>query len=102
MFAKQPRTLQRVTIYPTRAVELCRVMWREIEALYRTIHQVDSVKMVLVDLDDTLWRGILAESGSTDLEGWPIGLIEALVFLKRRGVILGIVSKNSEDRIVEL
>src|SRR5262249_15620249 len=32
-------------------------------------------------------------------EGWPIGLAEALVYLKNRGVLLAIASKNEESRI---
>ena len=77
-------------------------VWFELDAMYRSIAQVDMVKMVLVDLDDTLWRGLLAETGSTDIEGWPLGFVEALAYLKQRGMILGIVSKNTEERIVEL
>ncbi len=88
--------------YPSRIDTFASLLWREVEAMYRSIQQVDSVKMVLVDLDDTLWRGVLAETGGTEIEGWPVGLAEALMFLRRRGVILGIVSKNSEDRIREL
>ncbi|MGQ2989941.1 HAD-IIIC family phosphatase [Brevundimonas sp.] len=88
--------------YPTQPYRFVQMIWREIEAMYRSIHQVDMVKMVLVDLDDTLWRGVLADNGSTDLEGWPLAFAEALLFLKQRGVILGIVSKNTEDRIKEL
>src|SRR5438045_5788726 len=30
--------------------------------------------------------------------GWPLGLAEGLLFLKKRGILLGIVSKNDEDR----
>src|SRR5205085_3701358 len=58
-----------------------------------------------VDLDDTLWRGVAAEQAEqTELyglprEGWPLGFIEALMFLKQRGVLLGIVSKNDEARV---
>lgn len=88
--------------YPSRLPEIMRVVGRELEAMLRTVRQVDSVKLVLIDLDDTLWRGVLAESGSTDIEGWPLGFAEALLHLKRRGVILGIVSKNSEERITPL
>lgn len=57
---------------------------------------------MLVDLDDTLWCGLLVETGSTDIEGWPLGFVEALAYLKQRGMILGIVSKNTEERIIEL
>jgi FkbH-like protein len=79
--------------------------WAELIAMVRTIRQADMVKLVLVDLDDTLWRGVAAEeaevSGATR-EGWPLGFAEALMFLKRRGVLLGIVSKNDEDRVRDI
>src|SRR5262249_43428014 len=80
-------------------------LWREVKAMYLTIRQVDSVKVVICDLDDTLWRGVVAEDGInlvTQLEGWPLGLIEALAYLKRRGVLLAICSKNDEHRIRSL
>jgi len=64
------------------------------------------VKLVLVDLDDTLWRGVAAEEAEVPSivarEGWPLGFAEALMFLKRRGVLLGIVSKNDETRVREI
>jgi FkbH-like protein len=70
--------------------------------MYRTLRQVDQVKLVIVDLDDTLWRGVVAEDGHASpmvTEGWPIGFVEALAYLKRRGVLLAIASKNDEARI---
>ena len=80
-------------------------VWYEAEAMYRTLRQIDQVKMICVDLDDTLWRGVLAEEAELDdidpmlaSEGWPIGVAEALAVLKRRGVLLCILSKNTEDR----
>jgi hypothetical protein len=80
--------------------------WAEIVAMYRTLRQLDAVKLVTVDLDDTIWRGVAAEGNSDGIddriEGWPIGMIEALMFLKKRGVLLAIVSKNDETRIVQL
>ncbi len=81
-------------------------VWYEVEAMYRSLRQIDSVKMVCVDLDDTLWRGVLAEAGALDeidpnevREGWPLGVIEALAILKRRGVLLCMISKNTESRV---
>ncbi|WP_147728540.1 HAD-IIIC family phosphatase [Methylobacterium sp. WL116] len=74
----------------------------EVEAMYRTIRQIDAVKLVIVDLDDTLWRGVIAEDGDispTVYEGWPLGMIEALAFVKNRGIVLAIASKNDEARI---
>jgi FkbH-like protein len=80
--------------------------WEEILAMYRTIRQIDRVKLVIVDIDDTLWRGVAAEQseselGSEALEGWPLGFAEALGHLKRRGVVLAIASKNDEGRVAE-
>ncbi len=81
-------------------------VWYEAEAMYRSLRQIDSVKMVCVDLDDTLWRGVLAEEAALDdidpnqaREGWPLGVIEALAILKRRGVLLCMISKNTESRV---
>ncbi len=77
-------------------------VWAELLALYRTVRQLDQVKLVIVDLDDTLWRGVIAEESDLDddsIEGWPMGVIEALSFLKKRGILLGIISKNDESKI---
>jgi FkbH-like protein len=88
--------------FEIRSEEFVRAVWFELFAMHRTLRGVDQVKLVLVDLDDTLWRGVVAEesdiSGET-IEGWPIGLIEALQFMKKRGVLLGILSKNDESKI---
>jgi FkbH-like protein len=80
-------------------------IWAELQAMFRTVQQADQVKLVIVDLDDTLWRGIIAEEGDRSddtIEGWPMGIIEALQFLRKRGVLLGIISKNDESRIEAL
>ena len=66
---------------------------------FRTIGQIDSVRLVVFDLDDTLWRGVAAESDSFDgylTEGWPLGIVEAASYLWKRGILLAIVSKNDE------
>ena len=70
-------------------------------------------KAVIVDLDGTLWPGVLAETGSPfnwspDLSGafsyigLYFGLHEALKCLKRRGLVLACVSKNDEATVREL
>jgi FkbH-like protein len=77
-------------------------MWEEIKALYVTVTRKNAVKLVIFDIDDTLWRGVVAELDSPDpssLEGWPLGVAEAVLYLKQRGVIVAIVSKNDEERI---
>jgi FkbH-like protein len=91
--------------YSIRRPQFVRSIWAEIIAMDRTLSQVDQVKLVAIDLDDTLWRGVLADEpdispGNT--EGWPGGLIEALGILKKRGVLLAIVSRNDEERITAL
>jgi FkbH-like protein len=60
---------------------------------------LDAVKLVAVDLDDTMWRGIAAEGTLGILEGWPMGFMETLLILKKRGILLAIVSKNDEQFI---
>lgn len=88
--------------YPTKQFQVVQASWNEILAMYRTIRQVDQVKLVVLDLDDTLWRGVAAENVEIDpnaVEGWPLGLIEAIGYLRRRGVLLAIVSKNDERTV---
>jgi len=80
-------------------------IWWELDAMYRTIRQIDQVKLIVVDLDDTLWKGVIGESENISngiIEGWPLGFIEALGYLKKRGVLLAIISKNNEDFIKEI
>jgi FkbH-like protein len=76
--------------------EFFEALAHEIFAMWRTALRLDEVKLVGVDLDDTLWRGVAAEGTLGILEGWPMGLMETLVLLKKRGVLLAIVSKNDE------
>jgi len=95
--------LERISrYYPLATHKLVHCACTELVAMVRTIRQADMVKLVLVDLDDTLWRGVAAEqdeASSLSREGWPLGFAEALMFLKKRGVLLGIVSKNDEERV---
>jgi FkbH-like protein len=66
-------------------------------------------KLVVVDLDDTLWGGIVGDAGWEQLQlGGHDAVGEALVDfqhalkrLKQRGIVLGIVSKNTESVALE-
>jgi FkbH-like protein len=87
--------------YSAKWLEFFEALMREIFAMFRTIRKLDTVKLVVVDLDDTLWRGVAAEGTLGILEGWPMGFMETLLILKRRGILLAIVSKNDEAFIVE-
>jgi FkbH-like protein len=85
--------------YSARWLEFFQALLHEVFAMHRTVKQLDMVKLVAVDLDDTLWRGVAAEGTLGVLEGWPMGFIETLLFLKKRGVLLAILSKNDEHFI---
>jgi FkbH-like protein len=71
----------------------------------KTYNQIDTVKMVIFDLDNTLWRGVLAEdyvNGNDNLgqKRWFCGIHEAIACLKVRGIAVCIVSKN-DFKLVE-
>ena len=93
---------QATEIFDAKVELILNAAWRDLMAMYRTVRQKDQVKLVVLDLDDTLWRGVAAEvvDGTYPTsEGWPKALWEACLFLKRRGLMLAIVSKNDETRI---
>lgn len=90
------------SLFTTRVEDFIFAVWHEMKAMLRTLRQVDQVKLVVMDLDDTMWRGVLAESEAVSAyatEGWPLGVAEALLDLRRRGVLIAIVSKNEEATI---
>lgn len=79
--------------------------WEEAFAMVRTLRGTDRVKMLCIDLDDTLWRGVAAEADHLDpsmVEGWPLGFAEALAVLKQRGILLAILSKNDEVNVARI
>ena len=91
--------------YTIKTEEFIHAVWAEAAAMLRTLRAQDSVKLVILDLDDTLWRGVVAEEGTDRpelTEGWPLGVIEALTVLRRRGILLAIVSRNDEATIRRL
>ena len=80
-------------------------VWAEVQAMYRTVRQIDAVKLVVVDLDDTLWIGVSGDKsdvGPDMTEGWPLGIIEALQYLKKRGTLLAVISKNDANRVAAI
>ena len=65
--------------YKTLPFEFLEAIWHELAAQIRTLRRTDEVKLVIVDLDDTLWRGVAAEEalqGPVAREGWPLGVLE--------------------------
>lgn len=92
-------------IYDNDITTFSNSIWQEAVSMYRSIKQMDSIKLVVIDLDDTLWRGIVAETNIDELptrEGWPLGFWESLMILKRRGVLLAIISKNEENLVKDV
>lgn len=83
--------------------EFYNALTAETVAMARTTRQIDSVKIVIVDLDDTMWRGVLAEGNHIDheflFEGLHYGFVEMLSFLYERGTLLAIASKNDHSKI---
>jgi FkbH-like protein len=62
------------------------------------------IKLIILDIDETLWRGIHAEDDFNNLartEGWPLGFIEALLLYKQKGGLLALCSKNEEDTTLQ-
>ena len=73
----------------------------EINSMYRTLNRIDEIKLVIFDLDGTVWRGIPAENNIQTNEGWPSAVQEAILVLNKRGIILAISSKNDAKFIEE-
>ena len=62
--------------------------------------------MVVFDLDDTLWRGQIAEHYGDGgnwpvLHGWPTGLWEAVHHLRARGILTALCSKNDAGLVAQ-
>jgi FkbH-like protein len=88
--------------YPEKVDEFYSTVYRQIEASFRVARQIDQVKLVIFDLDNTIWRGQIAEHyapGTThpDHAGWPLGIWEAIHHLRWRGILVAICSKNDFD-----
>ena len=53
--------------------------------------QEEKIKCLIIDLDETLWEGVLSEGGAHTLRP---GMRELLNTLDSRGILLSIASKN--------
>lgn len=68
-----------------------------------------AAKVAVLDLDNTLWNGILGEDGFDGLEmgptgaGWPHrALQQALMTLKANGILLTVCSKNNPKEALDV
>lgn len=92
--------------YENKNDEFFEAVHQQMIALYRTVNQIDMVKLVIFDLDNTLWRGQLVEHYQPEAkwpysDGWPLGLWEAVHHLTRRGIVVSIASKNDEALVIK-
>ena len=92
--------------YPADIDEYYAAAYRQVEAIHRIVNQTDAVKLVIFDLDNTLWRGLIGEhyepgQAWPDMAGWPLGVWDAINQLRRRGIVVSLCSKNDERVVVE-
>lgn len=91
--------------YESKRDEFTQAVFDQMVATYRTVRQVDQVKAVIFDLDNTLWRGQLAEhyrpedSTWPPADGWPMGIWEAIHHLRSRGVLVAVCSRNDQKTV---
>ncbi len=91
-------------LYQLQPEPFCKLILDQIRYLYRVAQQVDPVKIVIFDLDNTLWRGQIAEHYETgrawpDIHNWPVGMWETVHHLRRRGILVSLCSKNDETLV---
>ena len=89
------------SVYEIKEGAFFKCVYRQIFHMYRIIRQIDQVKLVIFDLDNTLWRGQLIEHYAPGSkwpysDGWPLGIWEAVNILRQRGIIVSLCSKNDE------
>lgn len=93
------------TVYPIKKDAFMDTIFRQLVTAYRTVKQIDQVKAVVFDLDNTLWRGQIAEHYRPEVQpwprtdGWPLGIWEAIHYLRGRGILVAICSKNDYDYV---
>lgn len=90
--------------WESRTAEFYEAALRQAVAIHRTVTQVDSVKLVVFDLDNTLWRGLIGEhyepgQAWPQMHSWPLGVWDAVNQLRRRGILVSLCSKNDEATV---
>jgi len=89
-------------VYNPKIAEMTLATFSECCAVHETISSDKKIKLVIFDLDGTLWRGIAADGddlGPHMTEGWPLGVLEAAAILKNRGILIAISSKNEYSNV---
>lgn len=89
-------------IFAPKVREATIAIFNECVAAHRVISPSQKIKIVIFDLDGTLWRGVAAERDDLDIfltEGWPLSIVEAAAFLKKRGILIALASKNDPENV---
>lgn len=89
-------------IFNPKVAEITLATFNECCAVHETIVSDKKVKLVIFDLDGTLWRGVAADGddlGPHMTEGWPLGMLEAAAILRNRGILIAIASKNEYSNV---
>ncbi|MBS9532825.1 HAD-IIIC family phosphatase [Mycobacterium sp. M1] len=93
-------------MYRLQSKSFYRLVLDQIRHLHRIALQADQVKVVIFDLDDTMWCGQIAEHYENgrawpDIYTFPPGIWEAIQHLRRRGIAVAVCSKNDEALVRE-
>jgi FkbH-like protein len=95
--------LAQVFFSPTGNRQLSRLWYRSLRSLERP-----QKKVCVVDLDNTLWGGILGEDGPDGLQMADSGsglayrrFQRSLLELRRSGILLAVCSKNNKEEAIE-
>jgi hypothetical protein len=67
-------------LYEPKNREMALAIFNECVAAYHTLSPSNKIKIVIFDLDGTLWRGVPADGddiGPHLTEGWPLSILEA-------------------------
>ncbi len=93
-------------LYQLQTAPFFKLALDQIRYLHRVVQQVDQVKIVIFDLDNTLWGGQIAEHYEagrewprSEYDYWPLGVWEAVHHLRRRGIVVSLCSKNDESLV---
>jgi FkbH-like protein len=96
------KSIQR-EIYPFSTVD---TLFNYIEELLSSPNKqaATAKKIIIVDLDNTLWEGVLGEDGPKNVKvyGKYLELQKNLKLLKNNGVLLAISSKNDAEQVFEV
>lgn len=95
-------------VLDTRVQSFYLAVYNAIDWIQRVAIQQDQVKLVIFDLDNTMWRGMAGDHyGRSDQappynDGWPMGLWETVQQLRARGILVSLASKNTQEVVERL